>query len=95
MLSASKSRAVCPSKELETERKRSTFPGGSSRKRSVYLDFIRRRDLTDSKSAGLGSVFPSSVVCHRFADSAMEEPNRFANVSMGDFAHVEEEIDLR
>ena len=37
MLSASKSRAVCPSKELETERKRSTFPGGSSRKRSVYL----------------------------------------------------------
>jgi hypothetical protein len=75
---------LCPSKELETERKRSTFPGGSSRKRSVYLDFIRRRDLTDSKSAGLGSVFPSSVVCHRFADSAIKEPTRFTNVSMGD-----------
>ena len=61
----------------------------------VYLDFIRRRDLTDSKSAGLGSVFPSSVVCHRFAHSAIKEPTRFANVSMGDFAHIEEEIDLR
>jgi hypothetical protein len=57
--------------------------------------FIRRRDLTDSKSAGLGSVFPSSVVCHRFAHSAIKEPTRFANVSMGDFAHIEEEIDLR